>query len=65
MIHPLSSFSVDKASPWPSTPFPQQPETPSGEICESGLALWRGVVIGLPISLAIWVGIVGVVMALF
>lgn len=57
MIHQIPHFSAEKASPWTTVLLPRQSRNPGNEIRESGFGLWRGLAIGLPISLAIWLGV--------
>lgn len=64
MIHQLSSFSAEKASPWPPLLLQEQPRAVGNEIREYGFGLWYGVAIGLPISLLIWAGVAGIIMEL-
>lgn len=58
MIHQLSPISAETISPWPPVLIPDEAWQPRKAIRDSGLGLWRGVAIGLPISAAIWVVIV-------
>ena len=57
MIHQIHQFSAEKASPWETVLLPRQSRNHGNEIRESGFGLWRGFAIGLPISLAIWLGV--------
>lgn len=65
MIQNFSSFSAHRVSPWSPSFLPETPLQAQSEIRKSGLGLWRGVAIGLPISLAIWAGVAGLLMQLF
>ena len=57
MIHNIAKISRENASPWPSAMVARDIWERPHPIRKSGLGLWRGVAIGLPISIGIWGGI--------